>query len=253
MKTTAALLCALLQASPAPEPVHLTVDPGTLAVTTGQCNARDLSVRLGNTTTEPVYADAWLSAPKALHLQRTLVSTWLPPGHRSGVPVRVSAATGTPAGQHLIRVTSGAQRVDVPVTVTAPPATAPLTRRAARVTASSFRAVAPVCGAADGDPVTFWADGTNRKWPDWHQLDWDTAVTARRVDVVTFPAGDGGLRDWDVQVWSGQWQTVATVRGNTATTVTSTFAARSTKALRILALAGNGLGDQSRLVEVVVS
>ncbi|MDI6102136.1 hypothetical protein QLQ12_26305 [Actinoplanes sp. NEAU-A12] len=254
MKTIAALLCALPPASPAPDPVHLAVDPKNLPITTGQCNARNLSVRLSNTSGQPVYADAHLSAPPALHLQRTLVSTWLSPGYTRAVPVRVSAATGTPAGTRLVRVSSGGQRVDVPVTVTAPATSAPLTSRAARVTASSFRAVTPICGAADGDPVSLWADSTNRRWPDWHQLDWDVGITASRVDVVTLPAAQGGLRDWDVQVWAdGAWQTVAAVRGNTAARVNSTFTPRVTKAVRILTLAGNGLGDQSRIVEVAVS
>lgn len=254
MRTTAALLCALLPALPAPDPVHLTVEPASITLTTGQCNAQNISVRLANTSGRPVYADARLSAPGPLHLQRTLVSTWLPPDYTRAVPVRVSAATGTPAGTRPIRVTGGGRHLDVPVTVGAPPATAPLIRRAARVTASSFRAVSPVCGAADGDPATLWADATNRHWPDWHQLDWDTGITARRVDVVTLPAVQGGLRDFDVQVWvESTWQTVATVRGNTDTTVSSTFAPRTTKAVRILTLAGNGLGDQSRIVEVAVS
>ncbi|MEU8660951.1 discoidin domain-containing protein [Actinoplanes philippinensis] len=251
MRITAALICALLPALPAPDPVHLTVSPQSLPVTTGPCNARHLSVRLANTSTTPVYADAELTAPDALHLQRTLVSTWLPAGWTSAVPVRVSAATGTPPGDYRIRVSSGDQHTDVPVTVTAPPPTAGLTTRAAEVTAASFRATNPICAAADGDPATFWTDGTNRVWPDWFQLDWHTPVTVSRADVRT-PA-EAGLRDWDVQVWTGAWQTVASVRGNTATTRTSTFPPRSVTALRILTLAGNGVGDMSRLAELTVS
>ncbi|WP_433789849.1 discoidin domain-containing protein [Actinoplanes sp. CA-252034] len=251
MKALAALLCALLPALPAPDPVHLTVNPRSLPLTTGPCNARDLSVRLANTSTEPVYADAELAAPKALHLQRTLVSTWLPAGYTRAVPVRVSAATGTPPGAHQVRVSSGDQHVDVPVTVTAPPPEAGLTARAAEVTAASFRAANPICAAADGDPTTFWSDGTNRVWPDWFQLDWPTPVTVSRADVAT-PA-EGGLRDWDVQVWAGGWQTVATVRGNTATARAGTFAPRSVTALRILTRAGNGVNDLSRIAELTVS
>jgi hypothetical protein len=251
MKTLAALLCALLPALPAPDPVHLTVNPHDLPLTTGPCNARNLSVRLANTSAEPVYADAGLSASPALHLQRTLVSTWLPAGHTSAVPVRVSAATGTPPGAYRIRVSSGGRHADVPVTVSAPPPTAGLITRAAEVTAPSFRAANPICAAADGDPATFWSDGTNRHWPDWFQLDWHTTVTASRVDVTT-PA-EGGLRDWDVQVWDDGWQTVASIRGNTATTRSSEFPARPARALRVLTLAANGVNDMSRLAELTVS
>ncbi|GIF44517.1 discoidin domain-containing protein [Actinoplanes xinjiangensis] len=251
MNTTAALLCALLPALPAPDPVHLTVNPHSLPLTTGPCNARNLSVRLANISGRPVYADAELTAPKALHLQRTLVSTWLPAGYTRAVPVRVGAATGTPPGAYVIRVDSGSRHVDVPVTVAAPPPAAGLTTHATGVTAASFRAANPICDAADGDPATFWSDGTNRYWPDWYQLDWHTPVTASRVDVTT-PA-EGGLRDWDVQVWAGDWQTVASVRGNSATTRTSEFPARPTTAVRILTLAANGVNDLSRIAELTVS
>jgi hypothetical protein len=252
MKAVAALLCALLP--PPPAPVHLTVDPQTLPLTTGQCNARNLSVRLTNTTDQPVYADAELSAPGALHLQRALVSTWLPPGHTTSTPVRVSAATGTPPGAYRVTVTSGDQHVEVPVTVTAPPPGAALARRAARVTATSFRAMNPVCAGADGDLATYWGDATNRSWPDRYQLDWDTGIVPGRVEVHTVPAERGGLRDWDVQIWSGDaWQTVGRVRGNTATSRTSTFTPQPTRAVRIVTLAGNGVNDQSRITEVTLS
>lgn len=247
MKIMAALLCVLLPAAPPPDPVHLTVDPRSLPLTTGPCNARELSVRLANTSTQPVYADAELSAPQALHLQRTLVSTWLPAGYTSTVPVRVSAATGTPPGDYRIR----AGATDVPVRLSAPAPSAALVTRAAEVTAASFRAKNPICAAVDGDPATFWSDGTNKYWPDWFQLGWDTPVTVSRADVTTPP--ENGLRDWDVQVWSGGWQTVASVRGNTATTRTSRFPARPTSAVRILTLSGNGLGDLSRIAELTVS
>jgi hypothetical protein len=251
MNTVAALLCVLLPASPAPDPVDLTVNPRSLPVTTGPCNARNLSVRLANTSDQPVYADAALTASDALHLQRTLVSTWLPAGYTRAVPVRVGAATGTPPGDYMIRVSSGDQHTEVPVTVTAPAPTAGLTPRATEVTAASFRAANPICAAADGDPATFWSDGTNRYWPDWYQLDWRTPVTVSRVEVAT-PA-EGGLRDWDVQVWAGGWQTVASVRGNTATARSSAFPARPTTAVRILTLAANGVNDLSRIAELTVS
>jgi hypothetical protein len=251
MRTIAALLCALLTA---PGPVHLAVDPQPLPLVTGQCNARSLSVRMANTSGQPVYADAELSAPGALHLQRGLVSTWLPPGHTSTTPVRVSAATGTPPGAYLVTVTSGDQRAEVPVTVTAPPPDAPLERRASRVTATSFRAMNPVCAGADGDLATYWADATNRSWPDRYQLDWGTEIVPGRIEVHTVPADRGGLRDWDVQVWAGDaWQTVGRVRGNTATSRTSTFTPRPTRAIRIVTLAGNGVNDQSRITEVTLS
>ncbi|GIF16083.1 hypothetical protein [Actinoplanes teichomyceticus] len=229
----------------------LAADPATLAITSGPCNGRAVTVRMTNDGPAPVYADAVLAASPGLHLPRRLISTWLPPGYTRSVPVMVSAAVGTRAGVYHVRVSGGGRRIDVPVTVTAPAPDAALVRLAARVTASSARASGGVCAAIDGDPGTMWNDATGRRWPDRWQLAWDRPHRVGLVRVVT--TARGGLRDWDVQVAvPAGWETVAAVRGNTAVEVTSTFAARRATAVRIVTLAGNGAGDQSRLAEVVI-
>lgn len=262
----AAAMCGPAPAAAAePAGVRLTVEPGTLPITTGQCNGGQLLVRLTNHGTAPVYADAVLTAPDALRLPRRLISTWLPAGYTRTVPVAVSAATGTPAGTYPVAVTSGAQRVDVPVSVSAPRPSPELSRSASRVSASSSRAGYLVCGAVDGDadPAhwghgTGWADGTGRQWPDWYQLQWDTPQRLSRVDLATvdsaeFPTARYGLRDWDVQLAvAGGWRTVVQVRGNTAATVSSTFPAQLADTLRIVTYAANGANDQSRILELTV-
>lgn len=248
-----------------PQPLLLSVHPGTLPITTGPCNGGRLQVELTNTGGHPAYADAVLAASGELHLQRRLISTWLPAGHTSTVPVSVSAATGTPAGTYRVRLTGGPEPVTVPVTVTPPEPTADLARLATQVDASSSRAELPLCGALDGDADpghwghgTGWADGTGRQWPDWYQLTWATPQKVSRVDVVTlgsaaFPAARYGLRDWDVQVGTAAgWQTVAEVRGNLASTVSTSFPARTTGTVRVVTLAANGRDDQSRIVELAV-
>lgn len=269
LTVVAAAVCGSAAAAatpPAAGGVRLTVDPRTLPIATGQCNGGSLLVRLTNRGPAPVYADAVLAAPGALHLNRRLISTWLPAGYTRTVAVAVSAATGTPTGGYAVRVTSGDQRADVPVTVSPPRPSANLARAAARVSASSSRAGFLVCGAVDGDAdpahwgtSTGWADGTGRQWPDWYQLAWDTPQLLSRVDLATvdspeFPTARYGLRDWDVQVATvGGWRTVAEVRGNAAAAVSSTFPAQRTDALRIVTYAANGVSDQSRIVELTVS
>lgn len=266
----AILACAVCGSTPAAaDPpaaeLRLTVEPDTLPIATGQCNAGQLLVRLTNRGPAPVYADAVLTASDALHLPRRLISTWLPAGYTRTVPVTVGAPTGTPAGTYAVRVASGDQQANVQVTVASPRPSINLTRSAARVSASSSRAGYLVCGAVDGDadPThwghgTGWADATGRQWPDWYQLNWDTPQQLSRVDIATansaeFPTERYGLRDWDVQVATADgWRTVVEVRGNTAATVSSTFPTQRTDTLRIVAYAANGANDQSRIVELTV-
>ncbi len=225
--------------------------PGPLAITTGQCNGRDLVVRLTNDGTSPIYADAVLSAPSALHLPRTLISSWLPAGYTRSVPVAVTAATGTAPGTYHVSVTSNGRTGDVPVEVFAPPAGAGLMTLASRVTASTARAGGSACAAIDGDPATMWSDTTGKRWPDWWQMDWTASQRVSSVEVTT--TKDWGLRDWDVQVAvPGGWATVASVRGNVSARNLTRFTPRRTMAVRIVTLAGNTVNDQSRLVEVII-
>jgi hypothetical protein len=249
---------------PAPR-ARLTVEPGALPITTGQCNGGRLQVKLTNPGPEPIYATARLGASDLLHLPRRLISTWLPPGYTRTVPVTVSAATGTAPATYLVRVISKDQRIEVPVTVTPPAPSPDLTRSVSRVNASSYRAGLLPCGALDGDadPAhwwkgTGWADGTGKEWPDRLRLKWATPQTVSSVRVTTtdsaeFPAAQFGLRDWDIQVAGPDgWQTVAAVRGNAAAAVTSTFPPRRTTQLRIVTHAANGNNDWSRIAELQV-
>jgi hypothetical protein len=244
------MLVALLAAAMAGAPVGVTVTagPSPLAIETGPCNGRDLTVGLTNDGDVPIYADVRLEASPGLHLPRRLISSWLPPGYTRSVPVAVGATT---PGTYHVRITGTGRRVDVPVTVTAPPADASLMKLATRVTASSARAGSPACAAIDGRSDTMWNDTTGKRWPDWWQLEWARSHQVSRVEVTT--TADWGLRDWDVQVAvPGGWATVASVRGNTAVRHTARFAARRTTAVRIVTLAGNAVNDQSRLTEVTI-
>ncbi|BCJ46838.1 hypothetical protein GCM10010168_36400 [Actinoplanes ianthinogenes] len=227
-------------------------EPPSLAIMTGQCNGRDLVVRMTNSGKTPTYADTELSADPAVHLPRRLISSWLPPGYTRSVPVAVRAADGARPGTYHIRISgTGGKVTVVPVTISTPPAGADLMRLAARVSASSARAGGPVCAAIDGNAGTMWNDTTGKRWPDWWQVDWDQSQRISQVEVVT--TAEAGLRDWDVQVAvPAGWATVRSVRGNTAVRNIAKFTPRRSKAVRIVALAGNGVNDQSRLAEVII-
>jgi F5/8 type C domain-containing protein len=121
----------------------------------------------------------------------------------------------------------------------------------------------PPCSVVDGDATSDdwaggngWNDGTSRVWPDTIDIDLGGPQQVARVDLHTlnterYPASSYGLRDWDVQVRvDGQWQTVASVRGNTSGTVRSDFAAVTGDAIRISTLASNGNNDYSRITEI---
>jgi hypothetical protein len=245
--------------------VSVATDPGTLAFATGQCAGSQFTAKLTNTGKKPVYADATLSAPGALSLQRSMISTYLPAGYTRNVVIPVIAPLGTASGTYRITIASANSTASLPVTVTASTADpgGNLARSATTISASSSHAGYLVCGAVDGDTdsdhwgtTTGWNDGTSGAWPDWYELDWAATQTIGRVDLDTlnstkYPAAKYGLKDWDVQVLSGgQWKTVASVRNNAVGQVSSTFTPVQTTGLRILTSAGNGADDYSRIVEL---
>lgn len=73
--------------------------------------------------------------------------------------------------------------------------------------------------------------------PEWVQVDFAVTKTVRRAVVYT--TASYPIRDFDVQVWNGvTYVAVASVRGNTSPSATVTFAARSTRLVRVLAHSG---------------
>ncbi|MCI2416890.1 discoidin domain-containing protein [Saccharopolyspora sp. K220] len=245
--------------------VSVATDPARLDIQTGQCDGGSFTVKLTNTSRDAVYADATLSAPPELQLQRTTISTYLPAGYTRDVVIPVTSPLGTATGTYPVTVASGRSTATLPVSVTAssPDASGNLALSATKVSASSTHQSFRVCGAVDGDAdsehwstSTGWNDGNSKVWPDWYEVRWDTPQTIGRADLYTlnstrYPAATNGLKDWDVQVLSGtEWQTVASVRGNAEGLVSSTFTPVQTTAVRFLLLAGNGANDYSRIVEL---
>ncbi|HVX46207.1 MAG TPA: hypothetical protein VHC49_20110 [Mycobacteriales bacterium] len=250
------------QARPA---VSVGTDPATLSIATGQCAGASFTVTMTNNAKQAVYADATLSAPKALSLQRNLISTYLPAGYTRKIDVPLTSPLGTEPGTYPVTITSSGSTATLPVTVatTTPDPNGNLARSTSAIKVSSVHAGYPACGAVDGDAdsdhwatSTGWNDGTSGVWPDWFELDWASPQTVGRVVLDTlnsakYPAAKYGLKDWDIQVRDGDsWRTVTSVRGNTAGHVTTTFTPVSTTALRVNLLVGNGADDYSRIVEL---
>lgn len=214
-----------------------------------------------------VYADMTIEVDQPLTASRSMLSSYLPPGYELGAKLLVAVPPGTPKGEYGLRLKTGSQTLAIPVRVVDVNEIDNGGNLALRrpITASSQHTNAnyPPCSVADGDRSSNgwaggngWNDATGRVWPDTVDVALGEAKQVSRVDLYTldterYPASSVGLRDWDVQARvNGQWQTVAQVRGNVAGTVRSDFAAVTTDAIRISALASNGSNDYTRIIEV---
>ena len=257
------------RAAPGQDQLSLSATPAALEILAAPCGPRTVDVGVRNDSADPVYADVLLSPDAPLTISPDLLSSYLPPGYELVVPVKISAPVGTAGGEYEVLLEAGrtghGDRLVVPVSVDPPP-TGPGANLAlgGTVTASSSHASFSACGAADGNAdqedwelVTGWNDGTPAAFPDWLAVEFAAPETVSRVDVHTlnssrYPVTRFGLSDWDVQVLdAGTWRTVATVRGNTTGTVSSTFDPVTAAGVRVLALASHD-ARYSRLVELEV-
>jgi alpha-L-rhamnosidase len=202
-------------------------------------------------------------------------------GHDLAVTPRVTATTGytaAPVGRIAVPA-NGVTTVDVAITADPDAAAGTLTltadgatastalartdnwTRPATMTASSSYPGHPATTTNDGntdsaewDAGAGWNDNTVNAFPDTLTATWRAPVTVSRavvhtLDSATYPAARFGLRDYDVQALvDGDWNTVATVRGNQSGTVTSSFDAVTTTALR-LSVADTNDHAFSRVVE----
>ena len=110
-----------------------------------------------------------------------------------------------------------------------------------------------------------WNDGTANVYPDWLQIDFNGNKTISEIDIFTvqdaFSAPSAptqtmtflqyGVRDFDVQYWTGAaWQTIpgGAVTNNNLVWRQFAFTAITTSRIRVLATAA--LGSYTRLTEV---
>ncbi|MGW1341799.1 galactose-binding domain-containing protein [Kribbella sp. NPDC002412] len=250
--------------------VQISVAPQQLSVVGLPCFPGTLNLTMTNTGSEARYADLTLDPSGPLQLSREVFSSWLPaidPDQPVSAPVEVRVPRDTQPGQYSLDLEVDRSELTVPVTVNPLPPKGPGDNLALgeQASASSTHGNFALCGAVDGDSdsehwdtLTGWNDGTRAAFPDTYDVALAEPSTINRVELYTldsvkYPAPANGLRDWDVQVrnGTGDWQTVAQVRGNTAGHVTSTFAPTQATAVRILCLAGNG-NTYSRIVELEV-
>lgn len=263
---TAGTAEALAQGKGKPTTVTLSATPDRLEIFPLPCLTGTIEAAMTNEGDEPVYADAFIAAETPLEASRTMFSSYLPPGYTAVAPIELSAPREAPAGEYELRIESGREALDVPVTVRQPPPKGPGDNLAfgEQATASSTHGNFDVCGGVDGnadsedwDVRTGWNDGTRSRFPDTYEVALAGPAPVDRVELYTLDsarwgAARYGLRDWDVLVLAGsEWRTVAQVRGNSSGHVTTTFPAVTAEAVRIVALGSND-GAYSRIVELEV-
>ncbi|MET7998454.1 hypothetical protein ABZU76_47055 [Amycolatopsis sp. NPDC005232] len=257
-------LATAAQSSPAAPALALSATPGQIQVVGLPCLPSALTVGMTNNGSGPVYADMELSAPRPLVLDRRVFSSWLPVGQPVSVRVGVTVPRSAHPGHYTVSLSSDRARLSVPVDVLPLPPKGPGDNLllGEQATPSSTNGSFSPCGAVDGDAdgnhwstTTGWNDGTKSAFPDNYAVTLPAPAAVGRVvtdtlDSTKYPAAKYGLRDFDVQAHvAGAWVTVASVRGNTSGSVTSTFPAVQADGVQIVALDSNDHA-YSRIVEL---
>lgn len=246
--------------------VTVSADPAAVAVAPLPCDRHgEMQVVLTNTGTEPGFVDATFTAPSALHLSRTIISTYLPPDQPVRVPLTVTAVIGTDPGNYPVTLEVAGTSLQIPVTVDQAPGTdagdnLALYRQAI---ASSTHPNVTLCGGVDGntDSEQWGASGTHDRtsgeFPDTYGVQLDQAFPVGRVEVYTLdsvahPAADMGIRDFDVQARvDGDWHTVRSVQGNELGHLSLTFTPVTADQVRLVVQDSND-HTFSRIVELEV-
>lgn len=249
-----------------PIPLTLSAAPESLQVYGLPCTPGDLTVGIRNDGNEALFANMTIQADAPLSTWRPRFTTYLPAGATSTGLLEVRAPREAQPGVYQVHLTADRSRLDVPVEVLAPPAKGPGDNLAfgEQATASSTHGNFELCGAVDGnanseewDTLTGWNDATRAAFPDTYGVQLAAPAPIDRVEIDTldsarYPAARVGVRDLDVQVLvAGQWQTVGSVRGNTAGHMTVTFPAVTADAVQIVVHDSNDHA-YSRLVEIGV-
>jgi len=200
--------------------------------------AATVGFTLRNLTDKNVSVRPEVTASAGFTATLTQSQLTIPAAGSATVEVTVSAAHDASSG--TLTLTAGGDTATVPVARTDNWA------RLATMSASSTYQPYVASLANDGNTtnsqpgIVMWNDGTPRSFPDTLTATWNQSVTLNRAVVYTldqaaYPASGYGVRDYDIQALvGGQWQTVATVRGNVAGIITSTFNPVTTSSLRLL-------------------
>ncbi|BCJ30333.1 alpha-L-rhamnosidase [Actinocatenispora sera] len=251
------LTAATAGAAPRPGPVQLAVNGPRTDVPVLGDEPISAEFRLHNLGTQTVHVTPRVSVTGGFTAKVGQHRVTLHGGETVAVPVAVTRTDpGVRSG--TLSLSAAGTRTAVALTQTDDWA------RLAMMTSSSDHNGSAASYTNDGrtdsaywhNGVGGWNDGTSKQFPDTLTARWSHPVSVRRVvvytlDSVQYPASRYGLRDYDVQVAvaDGGWRTVASVRGNTAGHVESTFPAVWTSAVRLSISDTNDHG-YSRVLEL---
>jgi hypothetical protein len=249
-----------------PTALTISASPESLQIYGLPCTPGDLTIGMTNGGDDAVFASLTIEADAPLLAWRERFTTYLPAGATSTGPLEVRAPRDARPAQYAVHLVADRVRLDVPVEVLPPPSKGPGDELAfgEQAIASSTHGNFELCGAVDGnvnsddwDTLTGWNDATRAVFPDSYGVQLAAPASIDRVEIDTldsarYTAARFGVRDLDVQVMvAGEWQTVGSVRGNTAGHMTVTFPAVTADAVQILVLDSNDHA-YSRLVEIGV-
>lgn len=249
-----------------PAKVEISATPEHMQLYGLPCTPGDLVVGMTNITDQALFADMTIDVDEPVTAWRDRFTSYLPAGYTSTALVELQAPRDAQPGQYAVHLQSDRVRLDVPVEVLTPPTKGPGDNLAfgEQASASSTHGNFELCGAVDGnrnsddwDTLTGWNDATRAVFPDTYGVQLAAPTSIDRVEFDTldsarYPAARFGVRDVDVQVLvGGQWQTVGTVRANTAGHVTVTFPAIVAEAVQLVVVDSNDHA-YSRLVELEV-
>jgi hypothetical protein len=222
-----------------------------------------LILGMTNTGPTPTVADMRVSGSPELTLSRRQFSSYLPVAQLVKAPLEVTVPRGTAPATYSVNLKVGREELSARVVILPVPPKGPgdnllLGEQAA---ASSTNGNMRLCGGVDGNAdssqwgASGWHDATRGVFPDTYGVDFVSPTTVGRVvlqtlDSARYPAAVMGIRDFDVEVRTGDtWTTVGQVRGNTQGRVTVTFAPVSSNAVRLVIHDSNDHG-YSRIVEL---
>jgi hypothetical protein len=244
------------------EPVTASIQPQQLNLTPQPCLPTTLTVTFHNQSGTSAYATSFVEVDDPLRVSRDVITTYVPTEYDVDIPFELTVPQDTPAGTYQLEVTTGHERLTVPITVTRP---GPDPNRnlalGQAASASSTHGLFAPCGVADGNhtytgagynqPPTAWVDATSRQLPDQVELLLAEPASIGRIDVQSHAQARFAIRDWDIQLQTADgWVTVAQVRGHTTGGLhTSRFDPVVASAIRVVVLATTGY-EYSTIVEI---
>ncbi|TWD73042.1 hypothetical protein FB561_6927 [Kribbella amoyensis] len=225
--------------------------------------AGKVALGMTNTGRKPVIADMRVSGDTQLTLSRHQFSSYLPVDQLVTAPLEITVPRGTAPSSYSVKLQVERDELRVPVKVlpVLPKGPDDNLLLGEQAIASSTHGNMRLCGGVDGNAdseqwgASGWHDATKGVFPDSYGVGFTAPTTVGRVELQTldsakYPAAVMGIRDFDVQVRSGEtWTTVGTVRGNVQGRVVVTFAPVAADAVQVVVHDSNDHG-YSRIIEL---